>query len=162
MTLVQLKRDAKEGKIAFEMTRWYEKTGGEIPLHLQGTRKVVRVNSVAIIILNSEGNESELRLGPASLLEYTGECLTLYQEGSRPLTEQEKRVLEHVSEIYKEYADTYSGGFWRVKDYLQNCPCPWMEGNEFIQGKRYDRNTGLVRDKSIKGNPILEYRIHRL
>ena len=51
-TVAELKRDANGGKMSLEMIEWYGKTGDEIRETLRGIRKVLRANTVAIILLN--------------------------------------------------------------------------------------------------------------
>ena len=60
MTLAELKREAKAGKIKFEMIERFGKTGEEIPEYCRGIREVARVNTVAIILVTADGKESEL------------------------------------------------------------------------------------------------------
>ena len=89
-TVAELKRDANGGKMSLEMIEWYGKTGDEIKETLRGIRKVLRANTVAIILLNRDGNESEMRLNSAKLgLRITDNTLSDVCSGAtlrRPLT----------------------------------------------------------------------------
>lgn len=158
MTLAQLKRDANSGKMSLELIERYGST--EIIERLKGIRKVKKSNSVAIILINLDGKESELRIDSAKLIDYDGKHLTIYAAGTREPSEEEKSILIKRDELYKKYADTYSGGFWQVKQMFEKSKFPYMAGHETIKGKRYDHNTGLVYDNSIKGEVILKYNVY--
>ena len=82
-TLADLKRDAKSGNMSMVMLEWYGKTGVDIKPILRGIRKVEGANSVALLLRNNEGNTSELRIKYATLIEYDGENLTVYDAGQR-------------------------------------------------------------------------------
>ena len=162
-TLAELKRDAQSGKISFELVERFGDTGNAIPERLRDVRKVSRVNSVAIILLNSDGVESEMRLDNAKLVEYDGETLTLYNPGRREPTDDEKKVLEEAEEIKKKHDKSYDCGYWALKDYFEKCACPWMSGFDSIgkrNGKKYETWSGKVIDHSINGNAILKYKVY--
>ena len=164
MTLAELKREAKAGKIKFEMIERYGKTGDEIPEYCRGIREVARVNTVAIILVTADGKESELRFDSAKLVEYDGKSLTIYAAGERDITAEEQAVLDGAKKIMdmhlkvNPYGD---GGFWERKQFYKSSPCPWMSGYETVRGKRYNYN-GKVVDNSIKGKAILRYTIHHV
>lgn len=161
-SLSQLKRDAAAGKIKFEMIERYGKTGDEIPERLRGIRSVARVNTVGIMLVTEDGTESELRFDTAKLTEYDGKTLTIYDPAERELTFEEREVLESAQKLQDEYEKKYpygDGGFWKVKHFISKSPCPWMDGNKTIKGKRYNYN-GKVIDYSIRGKAILKYIIH--
>lgn len=158
MTLAQLKRDANSGKMSIEMIERYGSTN--IIERLRGIRKVKKANSVAIILINLDGKESELRINSAKLIDYDGKNLTVYEAGTREPSAEEKAVLAKAKELYNKYADTYSGGYWQVKQMIKDSKFPYMSGLEEIRGKRYDRTTGLVYDNAIKGEPILKYNVY--
>lgn len=158
MTLAQLKRDANSGKMSLEITERYGNT--KIIERLRGIRKVKKANSVAIILINLDGKESELRIDSAKLIDYDGKQLTVYAPGTREPSEEEKSVLVKRDALYEKYADTYSGGYWQIKNMFAKSDYPYMSGYEKIRGKRYDSNTGLIYDDSIKGEPILKYNVY--
>lgn len=160
MTLSQLKRDANSGKMMLELTERYGKTGKEIKETLRGIRKVNRSNSVGIFLINNDGRESELTIRSAKLIDYDRKTLIIYNPGERIPTEEEKAVLKMRDELYKKYADTYSGGFWQVKQMFKESKCPWMDGGETKYGKRYDISKNIVYDNSIKGEAILKYNVY--
>ena len=103
-TLADLKRDATSGKIQFELIERYGKIGDEIPKKIRGIRTVEKVNTVAILLKNSEGIISELRFPlSAKLVEYDGETLTIFARGERVLTEQEQKILADWKKIEDDY-----------------------------------------------------------
>ena len=96
-SLAELKRDVNKGDMYFEMIYRF---GKAIPERLRGKRKAIKSNSVAIFLLNAEGEESELRYGRAKLIEYDGENLTVYAPAERDLTEEEKRIKKRRKKVY--------------------------------------------------------------
>lgn len=160
MTLTQLKRDANSGKMSLEMIERYGKTDN-FPDRLKGVRKVKKSNTVALILLNADGKESELRFDSAKLIDYTDNNLIIYAPAERDLTEEESKVLKEVERLEKEYykENPYGEFYWHKKRYFENCSCPWMSGFETIRGKKYMYN-GKVMDNSIKGKAILKYNVY--
>ena len=164
MTLEELKREAKDGKIKFEMIERYGKAGDEIPEYCRGIREVARVNTVAIILVTADGKESELRFDSAKLVEYDGKSLTIYAAGERDVTPEEQAVLNEAQKIRERHLKVNPYGnsdFWACKQYFENSPCPWMAGYETVRGKRYNYN-GKVVDNSVRGRAILRYTIHQV
>lgn len=155
--LAQFKRDAASGMSLELIERYGNK---KLPERLQGVRKVIKTNTVGVTLQDQKGNYSQLVLDRASLVEYDGETLVIYDPGRRPVSEQEEKLLHEAEKIYKEYKDTYAGGFWQVKRFFKESPCPWMRGTEFVKGQKYEHNTGLVIDKHIKGEAILRYHVY--
>lgn len=130
---------------------------------LKDIRKVTRVNTVGITLVNKEGKESQLDFVSAKLFEYTGDTVIVYKAGFRDLTEQEQSVLDKWIKIRDEYIkqnySTYSLSL-KEKDYFENCPCPWMSGLKTVRGKRYDGYLEKVKDYAVKDRPILKYHVH--
>lgn len=62
MTLAELKRNANSGKMKLELIERYGETGDDIIERLRGIRKVLRANTVGLILENLDGAESELRI----------------------------------------------------------------------------------------------------
>lgn len=163
-SLAEMKRQAAAGKIKFELTERFGKTGEEIPEYCRGIREVARVNTVAIILVTADGKESELRFNGAKLVEYDGKSLTIYAAGERDVTPEEQSVLDGAQKIRDRHmkVNPYgNGGFWECKHYFANSSCPWMAGYETVRGKRYNYN-GKVVDNSVKGRAILRYTIHQV
>lgn len=160
MTLSAFKRDAASGKISLELLERY---GDEIPEKMRGIRKISKVNTVGVSLVNEHGEESELRFGSAKLIDYDGKFLTVYEPGQREPTEEEKKVLDKwnakAEKRLKE--NPFAEIYWTKKDYFANSSCPWMSGHETVKGKRYLYN-GKVLDKSIRGKQILKYAVHTI
>ena len=165
-TIADLKRDATNKKISFELIERYGETGNEIPERLRGIRTAGRVNTVGIMLVDANGRDSELRLPSAKLVEYEDDYLTIYNPGERDLKAEEKQTLEKWAEIEKRIHDgnPYRETYWLKKDYFskEKCSCPWMSGWETIRGKKYNYCTGKVIDNQIRGEAILKYKIHRV
>lgn len=161
-TLADLKRDAANGKIKFELMERYGKTGDEIPEKLRGIREVEKVNTVGILLRSAEGKTSELSFVSAKLIEYDGKTLIVYQAGERELNEMEKLILAKWERVQKEYEEKnpYCNSYWKMKEFFnkKNCPCPYLSGFEKIKGKRY--MNGKILDDAIKGKVILKYNIY--
>ena len=161
MTLAQLKRDANSGSLALEMVERYGDTGEAIPERLRGRRKVLKANSVGLILLNADGKESTLDIDSAKLIDYTDDTLVVYNPGLREPTDEEKKVLDGIRSIYQKYANTYNGGYWQGKDFGMKSSCPWMLGYDKIRGKRYESHNGMVRDNAVRGEQCLKYKVYR-
>lgn len=167
LTLAQLKRDAKSGKLYGELVERFGIT--EIHAHQQGLRKIVDANSVGITFLNHDGKKSALDIDRAALVEYTGDTLTVYCPGYRDLNADEKRVMDGWKEItdtkdYKQRAeiDMLSDGsstYWQEKGYYAKAGKLYLMGCEEQAGCVFDFNTGKIRDKNVRGNVALKYRI---
>ena len=103
LSLAALKRHANSGTMYLEMTEWYGKTGADIKVRLQGIRKVLGANSVALKILNNTGETSECRLDHgATLVDYDGENLVIYAIGKRKPTEEEQKLFAAWQQKEKE------------------------------------------------------------
>ena len=81
-TLAELKREAKSGILEGKFIH-HSQFGANLPKRLQGWRKLIDSNSVAIYFLTSDGKKSELRLDKASLVDYDGQTLTIFNAGYR-------------------------------------------------------------------------------
>ena len=163
-TLAELKRDAQSGQLRLELIERFGQTGDDIKSTMRGIRKVVGCNSVALSLLNHDGNISELRFGSAKLLEYEDDSLTLYLAAHRELTDEEERILAEWKKIEDEcmaknpFCETY----WKRKDYFARCSCPWLDGSETKRGMKLEYVSGkpMIRDNSIKGEAVLKYKVH--
>ena len=163
-TLADLKRDAASGRMCLEFIERYGLTGDQIKSTMRGVRKVLGCNSVAISLLNNDGNISELRFGSAKLIEYDDETLTFYAAAHRELTEEEQAILAEWKKIEDEYErqNPFGNSYWKKKDFFKKCSCPWLDGNETIRGKRMEWVNGrnMIRDNSIKGEVTLKYKVY--
>lgn len=167
-TLAELKRDAKSGKISGKMIMRFG--SNEIPEKLQGMRKIVDANTVCIKFLNTDGKTSELRVEAASLVEYSGDRLTIYNAGKRDLNEIEKSIMKEWEKIsstkeYEEKAniDALTDGsstYYKEKGFFEKSSCPYLFGMDMKQGKKRDLSSGLIIDNAIKGDIVLQYEIY--
>ena len=166
-TLSDLKRDAKSGKLYGEMV---VRCGtSDIPDRLKGKRQIIDANTVAIFFLNNEGKKSELRIDRASLLEYTEDALTIYNEGFRDLNSDEKAIMNEWKEIantpenIKQYEiDALTDGstmFYKKKSFFHNKGYLYLMGFDEEKGLKYDFNTQKIRDKNIKGTISMQYKL---
>lgn len=165
-TFSDFKRDAASGTMSLELLERFGSTGDDIPERLRGVRKVCGVNTVSIKLLNSHGEKSELRLENAKLTEYDGETLTIYKAALRAPTPEEQAVLDGAKKVRDEYQARNPCGddFWALRRYFKESACPWMDGSisESIKGKRYVYHEQKVMDKSMRGEVILRYRVHKV
>lgn len=177
-TLAELKRDAKNGTIKFELVERFGETGEQLPERCRGTRTPAKVNTVGIMLRTEDGQESELRFGCASLCEYDGETLKFYNPGTRELNDEEKAFFKqyHRELEQREKANPYGDSYWWSKSYFEKSDFPYLSGYDKIRGKKlewekagensnpkmiYHGLVPLIVDDSIKGETILIYKIHR-
>lgn len=159
-TLAELKREANAQTISAEMVYRY---GKEIPERLRGIRKAVRANTVAVFFQNADGAESELSIKSASLIDYDGESLTIYEAGKRQPNPEEMEVLNAYKKAEMEhiksnpFSDCY---LFMVSFFKKNQPFEYLSGFETVRGKRYNRD-GTITDRAIKGDVIIRYKIYR-
>lgn len=169
-TLAQLKRDAKSGNFSAEMIYRF---GEDIPPKLQGIRKMVDANSVAIFFLNNDGKKSELQIKRAALIDYTDDKLIFYGIGVRPLTEAEQKAIDRWCAIEKENEeqlrlDILTDGntmFWKKKRFFADNGMSYLMSyslDEYGATPVYDEN-GIcgIRDINVRGEKEIEYKIIR-
>ena len=161
-TLAEFKRECQTRQICLELVERFGKTGSEIPARCRGVREIFQTNTVGVLLVNSEGEKSELSYPAASLFEYNGNSIIIYERGERNLTEQEKSILAQWKSIEEEYfrVNPCGDSFWKCKNFFETCPCPWLSGFSTVKGKTF-RN-GKVIDSKIRGKAILKYIVHRL
>lgn len=159
MTLAQLKREANTQSISAEMIYRY---GKEIPERLRGIRKATRANTVAVFFQNADGSESELLIKAASLIDYDGETLTIYEPGKREPNAEEKAILQEYERLKKKHEEEnpFSDGYcFKVSFFNKSKPYDYLSGFETIRGKRYNYD-GTITDNAIKGAAIIKYKIY--
>lgn len=166
-SLAQLKRDAKEGKL-------YAKTiiangSKDIPSKLKPIRQIVDSNSNSITFLCKDGKKSLLYLDYASLVDYTDDAITVYYPGERALNEKEQEIMDEWEEIAEKHEKQYeidvltdgNTMFYMHKNFFTNKGYAYLLGYDTIKGKRYNRNTKMVIDNSIRGPIDMQYEIIR-
>lgn len=178
-SVAQLKRDAKVGILEAEMIiRCGEKcTPENLVPRLQGRRKIVDSNTVAIFFLNADGKKSELQIPKASLVEYTDEMLTIYFPGYRKPNAKEQKILDEWNAITetKQYQnqleiDCLSDGsstYYQKRAFFNARNANYLMGFDEERGLRLDvnkRNAGhedIIRDASIRGMIAMQYKLYR-
>lgn len=157
-TLTQLKKDAQTGNMLLKMIYRMGDTEENIPDRLKGFREVVGSNTVSLMLkIVGSDKTSELRLGPASLVEYDGDTLKIFDPGYRECTEPEKRALTEAENLCAERP--YSEPYWIKKAYFMKSLYPWMSGYDTIKGKKYDWSRKMVQDNRVKGDLCLAYEV---
>lgn len=168
MTLADLKRAAKtktlEGRCVFH-SMWQD----GLPERLQGWRRIVDSNSVAIFFQNADGKKSELRLEKSSLVEYDGKSLTVYFAGYRDLNDVERKVMDGWKKIKstpefreREYSDAYTDGsstYCSEVYYFRKAGMEYLMGLEKQRGLKYVSHLGKVQDDGIKAEVGMRYEI---
>lgn len=168
-SIAELKRNAKTKLYEAKMVLRNGST--DIPEKLQGWRKIVNANSNSIFLLNNEGKESELPIGRASLVEYDGNNLTLYNAGYRDLNDGECKVMDEWQEHCKtkEYKqkenidrniDT-SMSYWEKLAFLEKRNMEHLMGTDKKCGLIYIARLNKVQDDSIKGDICMKYEIRK-
>ena len=170
-TLADLKRDAKSGTLEGRFT-FHSMWQDGLPERLQGWRRLVDSNSVAIFFQNADGKKSELRLEKSTLVEYDGNSLTVYFAGYRDLNDAERRVMDGWHRItstpeFKErgrvdaLTDSSSTYYEKVA-YFRKAGMEYLMGLERQCGLKYDNYLMKVQDDSIKGEVGMRYEIRRV
>lgn len=163
LSLAALKRHANTGTMYLELTEWHGRTGEEIRECQRGIRKVLRANSVALILQLNDGRESECRIDHgANLVDYDGEFLTIYAIGMRDLNQEEKNLFEELKKKQEEYIAKYPGSdtCWMKKSFFYDRKHPYLDGSEMICGKKYLSWKNKVLDCKVRGEAILKYKVY--
>ena len=110
------------------------------------------------------GRESELLIKAASLIDYDGDTLTIYEAGTRELTEEETRILNKANAARADYEKKYpySESYFIAPNYIKrNFPdFEYLAGYETKCGRRYNRHNNTIIDNAIKGAAIIKYKIY--
>jgi hypothetical protein len=159
-TLADFKRDLVIGRKMILKYRWLDKVKTNIGIE----RFVVSKNTTGVQLSACETAPKGSFLGwpKASLLEYDGKTATIYNSGSRPLTEKEKEIIAGEPRDEKqEEIDIMTDGstmYYRKKRYyLENKDYEYLAGWHRQAGKLL-RN-GLIDDDDCKGEIGLVYEI---
>lgn len=170
-TLADLKRDAKSGTLEGRFT-FHSMWQDGLPERLQGWRRLVDSNSVAIFFQNADGRKSELRLEKSTLVEYDGNSLTVYFAGYRGLNAEESKVMDEWNRIsstpeFKERGrvDALTDGsstYYEKVAFFRKAGMEYLMGNERQRGLKYDSYLMKVQDDSIKGEVGMRYEIRKV
>ena len=171
MTVAQLKRDCKEGKISLELQPIGIWKDGVAP-RIQGIRKACGANTVAIFIERADGKgKSECSIPAAKLVEYTEDSLTIYYPGYREPNAEEQKCFDDWKEVenteryqknleYDVLTD-YNQCYYERERFFTNRKMNYLLGWEKEHGCKWDWNKKLVQDDSIKGEVMLQYKVYR-
>lgn len=145
-------RDAKSGKLSLELVERFSNTN--IPINMQGKRKVVKANTVSLKLQNKDGKVSTLDIPKATLIEYMYDTLIIYDAGYRKPTSLEQKILNEWGNIektkeYKEQCinDAYSDGsssYWKEKAFFKKHNAEYLMGLEMEKGLLLDFNLSLI------------------
>lgn len=173
-TRTELIRNAKSGEFTFELIERYGSR--KVNKLLQGKRTIEEIQTNGFYLVDNEGKKSFLDIPKASLIEYDGDELKIYNPGLRSMTDKEKSVMEEWEGITetddfkrKKVADMLSDGnstfrekthFFALKNML------YLTGNkdkgmELDPWKYLGGEEKCIRDEKIKGDVILVYKVKR-
>jgi hypothetical protein len=158
-SFADLKRDLQVGKT---LTMTYSNLESNklvgIPRQIIGTQ----TNGISLKTDNKSG-KSFLSLPCASLTEYDGKIIKIYQIGKRDLTPEEKAILDNEPSNRKENEqlainDVLTDGsstYYMDKRYYAEHNAEWRWNES--RGLRLDLNDRRMYDKKIKGELDLQY-----
>ena len=167
-TLADLKRDLQIGdKIVMTFNRLNIESKNKL---LNVERYIVSKNTTGIKLnIDKDAKTGSFLDYPkkATLCEYDGETLKIYDAGIRDLTDKEKNILDNLPSkrpenqeaVYNEIMTDGSSFYWKDKAYLSDNDAEYLTGYETIRGLRYDFNTKKIIDESIRGDLSLSYKL---
>ncbi len=167
-TKAEFMREAKTGiKLTLVGGANYEWIKEKRPQNLR-PRAIVKVQTNAIYLEGEENNGagSWLPIPAASLIEYDGNTLNIFNPAVREMNEEEKLNVKKAEEEKERYKkeNPYSDGYWHMKSFYENCSTPWIySGSDKIKGKRAAQGSdyGKIIDDAIKGELCLSYAVTR-
>jgi len=164
-TLNDLKRDLQGGGAVLVMTK------NSCTDRLIGKkRQVIASQSNGVSFIDPDdpaSKKSWLSFPKASLLEYDGKYIRIYQPGRRELTVEEKEIkagYEKIRDKKQEERDLLSDSncsFYCQQAYYRKHKAEYLIGHTPQKGMSFDYKTGLVRDDKVKGDLSLEYRVEK-
>lgn len=110
-------------------------------------------------------DKSWLSWPTAALVEYDGVNIKIYDEGSRDVTDEERKIMANEPSRRPENAkqveiDALTDGnqmYWADKRYYKELGAEYLRGMEWENGERYDSNKDKIKSKKIKGELVLQY-----
>jgi hypothetical protein len=157
-SLADLKRDITKTK---QIILLREPDNPRIFEKIQGTSfKLKKVN----------GGFTYLEIPKATLLEYDGTTVKIYEPGIRELTAEEQKIRDDEPKDDEQFRiDMLSDGntmFYRKQRYYKETGLFYLFGTEKEQGKRLTNNKGadgivkpMIEDDNIKGKLSIEYEL---
>lgn len=167
MTKADFMRDTKTNKISLMLIGGanFEWIKEKRPQNLN-PRSIVKIQTNAIYLSGEENNGqgSYLEIPAASLMEYTGDTLSIFSPGAREMNQEEKNNVEKAENERKKYQEEnpYNDDYWHMKNFYKHCSTPWIYfGNGEVKGKKAGQGSlsGKIIDNSIKGELILQYKV---
>ena len=155
-TVAELKRIANSGTVEAKMV-YNANYGGDLPERLKNWRKIIRANSTTIFF-KIDGGESRLDIDSAKLIDFDEKSLTVYQGGLRELTNEEQQAMDEWKKI-EESTPPYQDTFFKQKLFFEQRGMAYLRGCDFVNGKRYDHNSGKIYDKQVRGAVALRYEL---
>lgn len=156
-TLSDLKRDLTPGlKLILK-----HRNGKEI----NEERTVIRTDTAKIEFMRSYGLPIVCEWPKASLLDYDGKTIKIFDAGLRELTDEEKKIRENEPKDEEQSRiDIISDGsvmFYRRKAYYHGLGKDYLRGHEQQKGLylTFIDKKPMIRDDSIKGAVSLVYEI---
>jgi hypothetical protein len=167
-TLADLKRDIQVGDKIIMTFNALQGSSDRIKQFIGVERYIISKNTMGVKISPDKNATKGSFLDypkKATLCEYDGKTLKIYDAGFRELTEDEKRVkdnvpsrrIENKEAVTIELMTDGSGFYWKDKQYYKDNNMEYLAGHETFRGLRYHYNTGMIEDESIKGQLSLEY-----
>lgn len=153
-TLEDLKRSIKVGTRLKMVYNKYKKITKENEI-----REVTKIQTNGFWL-----GESFFGYPPASLLDFDGKRITIYEPGIRDLTEEERNVINNLPSRRKENKEIFeidmmtdgNRAYWMDRAYTKKVGAEWFWG--WSKGKRFTYNDGgKMVDKKIKGDKEREY-----
>lgn len=163
-TLADLKRDLKVGSTLILID------APKMPSHkyLNKTRYIVKTQGNGVYLAENPASKSGsfLDLPKASLVEYDGMTIKVYEAGYRELTPEERSIRANQPSSRPENrkqmeVDALSDGstmFYRDEAYYRENNATYL--TVYHNGpKKYDSNRDMIYDESIKGELSLVYQV---
>ena len=159
-TLADLKRECL-GKTLLLKERWGKPENKN--------RIVIGVKSNSIVLQTEEGKKSYLEMPKASLLEYDGKNIKIYEPGTRALTPEEQRIRSNdPKDPEQDRIDMMSDGstmFYRRQHYYKQVGYEYLfTSSRTHNGKylTYAAGVPMIRDDALKGKLSLVYEVLRI
>jgi hypothetical protein len=168
-TLAELKRELEVGDSITTIKN-------DMKPDLVGKKRYIIKKQGNGVYLNEDKNAktgSFLEFKNAKLTEYDGEYIRVYKVGKRPMTEEEKKVIDNVPSKRKENEErikmelmTDTNGSWYIdRAYFKEHGMEYLHSSTG-QTKRIDYNDlneGVysIIDEQVKGELELEYKIEK-
>ena len=125
-------------------------------------------NGVTIGEKPTDTKGSFLDYPKASLMEYDGQTLKIFEAGHRPLTENEQNIINNAPSCLPENKqlvenDLMTDGsttFFMDEAYFDKLDAEYLKGHKEVRGLKYNFNDQNIRDNSIRGQLSMQYTIN--